>query len=587
MASRSVKYALSAGALITLIMAQLCCSNSKSVSYQTKDLFEKESKLYKVKVENPQKGLNDILKTYYANNGNSLFSPYDNMPILKMLFSKVDVEKSPDPFDDIVNIVKLHASKLKENNSKIELDALTKEVALWLQRMIVSKLNKNSPNYMSGQNSVLILINGVDGNGKHQYNCVAISTFVVMVGHQMGINIYLEEVKEDSQGIKFPLDGVGHVDDVVIDSDGKETSFDQGTETLPHFVEVYDSEGNPSIVAGSQRDGFSNAKPKSFDDLVHEIADNIKLDEMNVFYAESKKAGDGAYKLSHQTNYKEAINIYKQDASRARSEYAKYKDLKFRFPSTMDLAFEDDNGVKTQVTPDVYIKGLDDRAKQDEKNADIAQHNASIPKGQSNQMQDEIAYAQLQSQINQLNADATTAFNSSNYKVAFDKYGKVVYLIDMHPEFRDKLSAEDKIAKDNQNAALTNETLDQIKSLFKTYNDDLAKPNADVKYDMQNIIKKATEILGKPKEIMTGHIQADCNNLIKAAQARLNDSALNITAQPLGGIDFNGRHLEMQIQGDQGPMAMTIDPRAWEHVRILGLIPTIIEIKPVGNWGHF
>ena len=49
---------------------------------------------------------------------------------------------------------------------------------------------------------------------------------------------------------------------------------------------------------------------------------------------------------------------------------------------------------------------------------------------------------------------------------------------------------------------------------------------------------------------------------------------------PVGGIDFNAANLNMQIKRDGNGMVLPLDQQDLENIRIDGLIPIILDIKP-------
>jgi hypothetical protein len=64
--------------------------------------------------------------------------------------------------------------------------------------------------------------------------------------------------------------------------------------------------------------------------------------------------------------------------------------------------------------------------------------------------------------------------------------------------------------------------------------------------------------------------------------AKPKDGAM-VTQQPLGGIDLNAANLNLQIKRDGRGVPLPISRQDWEHIRIDGLIPVIIDIRPASN----
>ena len=48
----------------------------------------------------------------------------------------------------------------------------------------------------------------------------------------------------------------------------------------------------------------------------------------------------------------------------------------------------------------------------------------------------------------------------------------------------------------------------------------------------------------------------------------------------LGGIDMNAANLNLQIKRDGRGVPLPLPQQDWEHIRIDGLVPIILEIKP-------
>ncbi len=59
------------------------------------------------------------------------------------------------------------------------------------------------------------------------------------------------------------------------------------------------------------------------------------------------------------------------------------------------------------------------------------------------------------------------------------------------------------------------------------------------------------------------------------------DRALMSPADPLGGIDFNAANLNLQIKRDGKGVPLPLPQQDLEHIKIDGLVPIILEIKPV------
>jgi len=554
---RNLTFGLGKVALITLIITQLCCSNSKVLSPEAQKLLNIESQIYGITLkESPEKGLNDIVMTYFRNNGNDLFSRFDDFPNLKRLLLNIKIEKSAHPYQAIVQIVKKRVAELKSTNSQDELDELSKEVVLYLQRMVVSMLNANSPNYVSGQRSVAKLIFGIDG--RHLYNCVSISAFAVMVGREMGINVYEEEVKRGEDGTRYPVmengQWVGHVDNVLKSNLGL-VHLDQGAETNPLVVEV----------------------PESFADIIRDQQAEKVYGDYKISKANLMHDLEGADTLFKNGEYFQAGKKYAVIADKASKEYKRFQGKYF----PKGLVHDDD---QTLATSNELLEELNNISETARKNAEASKHNAPIGKGAINTPQDMDSYNNLINKINPLNSQANTAFGNQNYEEAARLYGRVIGLIDQDIN-KDRLSKARSIARNNQIAALNNLMVAQYNSLIKEYNQYLKVPDSTARRKgMENIFNESSKVLG----------QADMGEDIRKAFGKLRDmagslkdKAMNVQSQPLGGIDFNGRNMDLQINGDNGQIALPVDSIAWDNVTILGLLPTIIEIKSVGDWGAF
>ena len=71
---------------------------------------------------------------------------------------------------------------------------------------------------------------------------------------------------------------------------------------------------------------------------------------------------------------------------------------------------------------------------------------------------------------------------------------------------------------------------------------------------------------------------------LKEAKIRVENPSVKDEAmasqQPLGGIDLNASNLNLQIRRDGKGEPLPISRQDWEHIKIEGLIPVIIEIRP-------
>ena len=220
------------------------------------------------------------------------------------------------------------------------------------------------------------------------------------------------------------------------------------------------------------------------------------------------------------------------------------------------------------------------------------------------------AYQSLTEKINSLNTEAGIAFDDHNYKSAAEGFGAVIKLVNdnidrMREQLKEakgitdgagnpltgaqlieKLTKSAGTAANNQNLAINKVMIEEYNTLvtdYKRFVDD--KDPAVVKREMQSIVDKSIKAL--KTEGLKDKVKAEFEKLESAAQQRLKDSAMNTFNQPVGGIDFNSQNLDLQVTGDVGQMDMPIDSTAWDNVKIQGLVPAIIEIKPVSDWGVF
>jgi hypothetical protein len=58
------------------------------------------------------------------------------------------------------------------------------------------------------------------------------------------------------------------------------------------------------------------------------------------------------------------------------------------------------------------------------------------------------------------------------------------------------------------------------------------------------------------------------------------DNAMSAEQPKYGGIDFNAANLNMQIKRDGNGVALPVSQQNLENIRIDGLIPIILDIKP-------
>jgi hypothetical protein len=71
--------------------------------------------------------------------------------------------------------------------------------------------------------------------------------------------------------------------------------------------------------------------------------------------------------------------------------------------------------------------------------------------------------------------------------------------------------------------------------------------------------------------------------LTEAKQAAKPKDGAMAVKQPFGGIDLNAANLNLQIKRDGRGVPLPVSRQDWEHIKIDGLIPVIIDIRPASN----
>ncbi|HPN88489.1 MAG TPA: hypothetical protein PLH56_04045, partial [Candidatus Omnitrophota bacterium] len=123
-----------------------------------------------------------------------------------------------------------------------------------------------------------------------------------------------------------------------------------------------------------------------------------------------------------------------------------------------------------------------------------------------------------------------------------------------------------------------------IRSFENVYNSrilSIADPQELANF-MRNSIEKVLEGYNQNKEdsnLVWGKAEEDVLDRLRAIANDL-DSAMIGKETPVGGIDFNAANLNMQIKRDGNGMVLPLDQQDLENIRIDGLIPIILDIKP-------
>jgi hypothetical protein len=324
---------------------------------------------------------------------------------------------------------------------------------------------------------------------------------------------------------------------------------------------------------------------------VKEIKANMStpvIPENNTSYAVRKTLEadmDQADNLYKQGRFGQAKEIYDKIALTAASEYDRLNALKNKLSAGKDSPMMR------------YFSAIADIAKK--RSADAQQHAVTTEHFE--------VYKKFLDEINSLNNEAITENKTNDYQAASEHLAAIYKLINDNidnmrkqlenvqgvaddkgnpvsaQELIENLSKAADKAKENQNIVLNN----LLNSLISRCDHLLKYPAPDkskMKGEMMSIAKEAKEILDSQGKDMNTELKGKFNKLIGLIYR---DSAMVIPIQPVGGIDFNSKNLDLQIEGDIGSFALSVDPAVWDNIKVQGLVPTIIEIKPVTDWGVF
>jgi hypothetical protein len=102
---------------------------------------------------------------------------------------------------------------------------------------------------------------------------------------------------------------------------------------------------------------------------------------------------------------------------------------------------------------------------------------------------------------------------------------------------------------------------------------------------MRILLEESNSVLERQGNNMNKDVRSKFQMLVKMVH-QLSDSAMTIGAYPVGGIDLNSKNLDLQIKGERSTMVLPFDLTGWQNIKILGLIPAIIEIRPVSGWAE-
>lgn len=339
--------------------------------------------------------------------------------------------------------------------------------------------------------------------------------------------------------------------------------------------------------------------PISMRDAIQELEDNITQNKLLKTFNDLNSADEKANELFEKGNYQAAAEAYSQNLQNAQAALDQFKDFKPRYPTRI-MIFTIRNGITSSSSVPGEIADITKLITDTQRNWDNAKHNIEAQRhnaGLSSSINSESnqpslgavgdASEQVESQIQSLKTDATTAFNNQDYENAAHGFKQIIDLIQKSKN-QTQYSSELTAAHHNLDASL----YDLLNNVMRDYNKTVQTPNQNA----ENIQSSMNTILDELKDMehrfpeMGDKPRAQIETIRKAVNGVL-DQIKNRGDQasivPVGGIDFNSVNLNLQIQGDAGQMVMFVDPKAWANVKLLGLIPSIIQIKTVSNWGTF
>ncbi len=516
--------AFSKASLIGFMVTSLFTSQLKAVTPEALNLIKAQNARYGIKtIDNLNKTidqeLNKIVKAYITAHGNQLITSQDDMPNLKSLLGNSGLETSETPNDVLVKKVKERIIQLKGKKLKGAISSA--------EQNEMDGLNKEGAlliqRLLIGSSSYLSGQNVIQGliagiDGHKEYNCVAISTGTVLWGHEMGIDVYTADVKIDEAGKKYPLE------------------FDENGNKYPglgmgHVLNAtQDSQGRWTYLDQRNVTIPKEVKqPLSFDDLILEQKAYVLID--NLFALQAKITDE---MLNNQPEEVQKI----LDQIKAAFSWIEANSWIIRLNADLQQNV-DQLRQFVEATSKSVEKVREAHAKIAAANADAAKKNAKNPiigKG-PNGFQE---YQSLLKDIDALNIDGKMHFEKKEFKEAAETFDRVMSLVSDHLEPMKKSLKDIKGITDGKGNPVTSDML-------------------------IDVLTKALATAKKNKEVCESHLK---------------DRAMS--AEPLGGIDFNSAHLDLQIQKDgMDSRSLSFDSSKWDNVPITGLVPRIISIQSI------